>query len=142
MPKWRPVTWVILAFNLLVAAWAIAYGNSGESGWASLLIVLAVPPWLLVNALLWFIWAFTKGRGPKAPQGPPALWCASEPGVELAAAIHGEPVAHLAAGTVVTEVGRVLGQVRVTTAEGLSGWVAEDRLQPPGSGAANPAGAP
>ncbi len=42
----------------------------------------------------------------------------------------GEIIRSMAGGTVVAEVRRTGTQVFVATADGVTGWVAEDRLQP------------
>ena len=62
--------------------------------------------------------------------GAGPTWRIAEPGADLARAIDGEAVRRLDAGTVVSEVRRSGGQAFVATAEGLTGWLPADRLQP------------
>ena len=106
----------------------------------------AVPGAVSAVCLVWGLitaWGLAMGRTldilgddnrqPDSADARP-VWIVAEPGADLARVIDGETVAHLTAGTTVIEVQRVEGQARVTTPDGLSGWVDADRLVPPGEG--------
>jgi hypothetical protein len=97
-------------------------------------IVVGVAAGVCFVGGLWL--AVRVARNPSArrpPVGP--NWRVAEPGVVATWYRSGGPQAvYLAAGVSVVEVERVGNRVRVTTSDGVSGWVDADRLVPPGEG--------
>jgi hypothetical protein len=103
----------------------------------------SAPPYALVYAAmgvlvaggLWCSWRVGTGcwgRGTRVRQQPPARWGVAEPGVDSARVIDGETMCHLDPGATVAEAGRVGRQGLARGADGLSGWVAEERPVPSG----------
>jgi hypothetical protein len=107
----------------------------------------AVVLFLVLVGGMWTAWRLDTGHRVRGPQeAPPAshpTWRVAGPGADVAEVVHGEVkvLAHLVGGTVVPEVRRVGGEVRVTGPDGLSGWVAVERLEPlPGAGSGEGSG--
>ena len=132
--------WPGLLCGVLVAGGGAAWIHAAVRGHQSDLVpelfwglaVLAVGGVLLAVLLApgtrqWVREGPSRMRSPSAGDG---TWRVAEPGVDLRSGMGGDPVEYLAAGTVVAEVRRIGGQVFVTTAEGVTGWVPADRLQP------------
>jgi hypothetical protein len=151
MPKWRAGTWVMLgvalAFNGLMAWWFYSphscppttadefWLTDCVAGWFALFgMWLLGDGVLVVIGVIWAVLAFVRSRSAPAEESwEPAApaWLVAGPGADLMWRLSDrEPHAHLEAGTVVWEVERGQGQVRVTTPEGLEGWVDADRLEP------------
>ena len=116
----------------------------GRGAWVGPIVLFGLPAAACLVVGLVRAWKVGTGRAKRPgwgysperlPDGPGRTWLVTEPGAELARAIDGEATRRLDAGATVVEVQRVGEQVRVTTAEGLTGWVPADRLQPlPGPG--------
>jgi len=120
-----------LAFNLLMVGgliallaawpfddWSMAYDES-RLLWELWLIPL-VGVWLLGDIVL-----ALAGRSRRRRH-----WLVAERGADLTEYPRSAwPVARVAAGSLVTELGRAGSQVRVTTEDGLTGWVARERLE-------------
>jgi hypothetical protein len=156
MSKWRPVTWVlilvVLAFNLIMLLGFFSLraerrdcpeGWAGESCWEAQVVPAALadalPRWWVVGDVilgaLWVTlgvgWIARRVLGDGGPAEEGRTWRVAEPGAGLKDhTLSEQAVAHLATGTTVIETGRVGKHVLVTTPDGLSGWVAVDRLQP------------
>jgi len=104
----------------------------------------AVPGAVSAVCLVWGLitaWGLAMGRTldilgddnrqPDSADARP-VWIVAEPGADLKEYPRkDQPMAHVAAGTLVTEVRRLFEQVRVATPDGLEGWVDADRLEPP-----------
>lgn len=112
----------------------------GLAGGAGLLAGLGVA---VVAALVAAIvsWSRWEGSTEIPPSPTPRAWLVAEPGIDLA----DDPdscrtVAHLAAGVRVFEYHRFGDHLLVSTRDGLTGWVAADRLEPTGEVEGGPGG--
>ncbi len=137
------ITLVVAAVAFWGLNWVILVGNfdrcssafiCGAGGWV---VPLALAAACLAGALVraWRAKGRTRHGGNQAEERfvePGRAWLVAEPGADLEQ--FGERVARLDAWTVVREVDRDEEQVLVTTTDGLEGWVAADRLQPPRAG--------
>ena len=127
-----------LAFNLLMVGlliallatrpcddWSMAC-NESRFLWGLRLVPL-VGVWLLGDIVLALVGGSRRRRH----------WLVAAPGADLVEYPRSASgVARLAAGSLVTEMSHLGGQVRVTTEDGSTGWVARERLEPcdPGEG--------
>jgi hypothetical protein len=122
--------WVILLSNF-DRCFAFLWGAGG--GVVPLALAAVCLVWGLVRA--WRaatgrtrgIWGHALERLPAA-SGP--TWLVAELGADLTEVFHGKVkvLAHLAAGTTVTEVRHTVRRVLIVGPDGLSGWVDADRL--------------
>jgi hypothetical protein len=132
----RVFGWVALAFNLLMAGVLIALlATRPCDDWSmacdesrfllGLWLVPLVGVWLLGDIVL-----VLAGRSRRC-----CHWLVAEPGVDLTEYPRSPwAVARLTAGSLVTEIGHLGGQVRVATEDGLTGWVAREWLESTGEG--------